>query len=118
MMVAGVIGLTATTPVLAANGFSNICSEITDAEQRAAMGCEEDGKVPKTLIGVFNVLIGATALIAVIMIVIAAYYYTISQGDAGRLAKAKNTIIYSLVGLVVALLAFAIVNFVLTKLGG
>ena len=39
----------------------------------------------------------------------------LSNGDAAKLTKAKNTIIYSVIGLVVALLAFAIVNFVLAN---
>ena len=36
-----------------------------------------------------------------------------SQGDSAKVAKGKNTLIYGVVGLIVALLAFAIVNFVL-----
>ena len=40
-----------------------------------------------------------------------------SQGDAGAVNNAKNTILYASVGLVVAILAYAIVNFVLSSLG-
>ena len=46
-------------------------------------------------------------------IILGGVTYVTSNGDAAKLAKAKNTIIYSVIGLVIALLAFAIVNFVL-----
>lgn len=50
---------------------------------------------------------------AVIVIIFAGIMYVTSSGDAGRVAKAKNTLLYSVVGLIVAFLAFAIVNWVL-----
>jgi multisubunit Na+/H+ antiporter MnhB subunit len=50
--------------------------------------------------------------IAVIMIVIGGIRYTTSNGDSGSIKSAKDTILYAVVGLVVAMLAYAIVNFV------
>jgi len=47
------------------------------------------------------------------IIVLAGFRYIISQGNPNEVATAKNAIIYSLVGLVVIMFAFAIVNFVL-----
>jgi hypothetical protein len=64
------------------------------------------GNITKTLL----IVIGA---IAVIMIVIGGLRYILSQGDENGLRGAKDTIIYSVVGLVVALLAYAIVSFVI-----
>lgn len=60
-----------------------------------------------------NVALGLIGVIAVVMIIIGGIQYTTSAGDAGKAQKARNTILFSIVGLVVALLAFAIVNFVL-----
>jgi uncharacterized membrane protein YidH (DUF202 family) len=51
--------------------------------------------------------------IAVLIITIAALQYVISAGDPQKVGRAKDTIIYALIGLVVAILAFAIVSFVL-----
>lgn len=51
--------------------------------------------------------------IAVIVIVVAGINYVLSSGDAGRVAKAKNLITYSIVGLVVIMTAFIITNFVI-----
>ena len=58
-------------------------------------------------------LIGA---IAVLMLIYGGIRYTISGGEAKNVAAAKNTILYAIVGIVVAILAYAIVNFVVTKL--
>ena len=65
---------------------------------------------------ILNVALGVIGFVAVVMIVIGGLQYTTSSGDAGKVTKAKNTIMYGVIGLVVALLAFAIVNFVLTNI--
>ena len=39
--------------------------------------------------------------------------YTTSGGDPGKVKKGKDTIIYGIVGLIIAILAFVIVNFVI-----
>jgi hypothetical protein len=64
---------------------------------------------------VINLLLTALGIIAVIMIVIGGVRYSTSQGDSGGLKSAKDTIVYAVVGLVVAMLSFAIVNFVVGK---
>ena len=61
---------------------------------------------------VTNVLLFVLGAIAVIMIIIGGIRYTTSNGDSGQVTSAKNTILYAVVGLVIALLAYAIVNFV------
>ncbi len=50
---------------------------------------------------------------AVIMIVIGGIRYTVSGGDSSAVKGAKDTILYAVIGVVVALLAYAIVNFVI-----
>lgn len=62
---------------------------------------------------IVNTLLFILGTIAVIMIVVGGIKYTTSNGDASAITSAKNTILYSVVGLVVAILAYAIVNFVL-----
>lgn len=64
---------------------------------------------------IINVIIGVVGLIAVAMIVIGGIGFATSQGDPQKTKKAKDTILYGVIGLVVALLAFAVVNFVLTE---
>lgn len=58
-------------------------------------------------------LIGA---VSVLMLVYGGIRYTISGGNATSVTAAKNTILYAIVGIVVAMLAYAIVNFVVGAL--
>ena len=46
------------------------------------------------------------------MIIYGGIQYTTSAGDSGKVTNAKNTILYAIVGLIVSILAYAIVNFV------
>ncbi len=62
---------------------------------------------------IINMMLLILGMIAVIMIIIGGIRYTTSNGDQNGIKAAKDTILYSVVGLVVAILAFAIVNFVL-----
>ncbi len=58
-------------------------------------------------------LIGA---ISVLMLIYGGIRYIVSGGDSKNVTAAKNTILYAIVGIVVAILAYAIVNFVITSL--
>lgn len=66
--------------------------------------------IMKTIINTILMVLG---MIAVIMIVIGGIRYTTSNGESSQIQSAKNTILYAVVGLIVAILAFAIVNFVI-----
>lgn len=63
-----------------------------------------------------NILIFLVGAIAVIMLIFGGLRYVTSTGDAARVKAAKDTILYGIIGVVVAILAFAIVNFVVTQL--
>ena len=62
---------------------------------------------------VISTLIWAVGILATIMIIIGGIMYTTSAGDPGKIKRAKDTIMYGIVGLVIAVLAYVIVNFVL-----
>ena len=70
---------------------------------------------PDTLTKVLNVIFAVMGALALLMLVIAGFRYTISQGDPNSVAGSKRMIIYTLVGLVVIALAATIVNFVLGR---
>lgn len=74
-----------------------------------------DNAIFKTITNVLLFLIGA---VSVIMLIIGGIRYTISQGDSSAVTSAKNTILYAIIGIIVALLAYAIVNFVLGSFTG
>ena len=61
---------------------------------------------------IVNVLLFIIGAVAVIMIVIGGLRYVLSGGDSNQVQSAKNTILYAVVGVIVALLAYAIINFV------
>lgn len=68
--------------------------------------------------GILNAIIGILALVAVVVMIVGGVSYMTSSGDAGKVKKAKDTILYGLIGLVVCVLAFAIVNFVISQIIG
>jgi hypothetical protein len=72
-----------------------------------------DSGIFSDIVNVALFLIGA---ISVIMIIYGGIRYTISGGEAKNVTAAKDTILYAVVGLVVAILAYAVVNFVIAKL--
>lgn len=72
-------------------------------------GCSGQG-IFKTVTNVMLFLIGA---VSVIMLIIGGFKYTTSNGDQAQVTSAKNTIMYSIIGVIVAILAFAVINFVI-----
>ncbi len=81
--------------------------------------------VPTTLLGdggvvttVVNGLLFVVGFLSVIMLIWGGLRYIISGGNSGAVTAAKNTILYAIVGLVIAIFAYAIVNFVIGSLTG
>lgn len=74
--------------------------------------------VPGSVLGIVNWLLFAVGVVAVIMLIWGGIKYATSAGDSNKVTAAKNTILYAIIGLAVAVLAFAIVSFVLTTLNG
>lgn len=65
---------------------------------------------------VISILLFFAGTIAVIMIIVGGLRYITSDGDAGKASQAKNTIIYAIVGLVVAIMSYGIVAFIVGRL--
>ncbi|MBQ3296836.1 hypothetical protein IJH01_01755 [Candidatus Saccharibacteria bacterium] len=95
-------------------------SAITLQEGAEAARC--DG-CPENLFGdtgvfkqITNTILYIVGIIAVIVLIIGGIKYLISGGDSKKVTDAKNTVLYAIIGLVVCVLAFAIVNFVISAL--
>ncbi|MBI3494823.1 hypothetical protein HY004_02470 [Candidatus Saccharibacteria bacterium] len=73
-------------------------------------------QVPIIIKDVINILLFLIGLIAVLMIVIAGFRFVTSNGDANTVSSARNTILYAVIGIVIAVMAYAIVNFVLINI--
>ena len=73
------------------------------------------GDIAKDVVNIMFFIIG---VMAVIMIIWGGIRYVLSAGNSAALTSAKNTIIYSIIGLIIAILAYAIVNFVINTVSG
>ncbi len=79
-----------------------------------ACGTSCGNKSLSTLMGqATNALIYLVGAVSVIMIIAGGFLYVISSGDPGRQKRARDTILYAVVGVVVAIVSYAIVNFVI-----
>lgn len=64
------------------------------------------------LANALNTVYLVCGILAIIVIIVAGYFYVTSSGNATNVEKAKNAIISAVIGLVVVLLAFVITGFV------
>lgn len=79
-----------------------------------------DINIPKldansVLNGVLNTIYVAAGIIAVVAIILGGYRYVVSSGDATSITKAKNMILYAVIGLIVIIAAFAVTWFVIGR---
>ena len=114
MIAAATVGASAILPLgsvgAAGGNFEDPCVSNPDAP-----GCDTG------LMGMLNTIItwvlGILAFVAVVIIIYGGVRYMTSAGDSGKVKDAKNTILYGIIGLVIALLAFAIVSFIMRGIG-
>ncbi len=71
-----------------------------------------DQAIKNVTTGIFVIL----GIVAVFVIILGGFNMMTSSGDPGKVKKGKDTILWGIIGLVVAILAYAIVNFVLNQL--
>ncbi len=67
---------------------------------------------------ILNTVFLWAGVLAVVAIIIGGYLYMTSQGAPEKTKRAKDTLMYSVIGLTVVLLAFSITNFILRVVGG
>lgn len=116
-----VLGLSFITPALTVPSAG-----AADYGIKAGTAASKTEEMPESLFGedgsegifkkVVNIMLFVIGAVAVIMLIYGGVKYVTSGGAQDKVAEAKNTILYAIVGIVVALLAFAVVNFVVTGL--
>lgn len=119
------------TAAMMALAITGISANLAYAADPLAESCKVDPTAPicqsvsssKPLFGansfwtnLINTMIYVIGAISVLMIVIGGLRYTISGGDSGQTKSAKDTIIYAVVGVVIAILSYVILNFVVVNL--
>lgn len=103
---------TASLPGGASAQVSEGINTATTSEMKGKSIDGKDGLI-KTVV---NVLLWAVGILSVIMIIFSGFRYITSAGDASKTKSAQSTLIYSVVGLIVAIMAYAIVNMVINRL--
>lgn len=106
-------------PVVPANAAD--CATGINGGAQAGVACSKGEGVPgQELFGsgsifttVVNILLFIIGAICVVMLIWGGIRYTTSAGNSANVTAAKNTIMYAIIGLIIAFLAFAIVNWVL-----
>lgn len=114
----GAMALSLWSPTLsAADAKSDVCAGIG----LSGASCNGTGQTTPTsqldtlITTIINVLTIVVGVIAVIMIIVAGAKFITSNGDTSKVASAKSSIIYAIIGLVVVVLAQTIVHYVVNK---
>ncbi len=98
---------------------------ISDSGIQAGIKAAHGTDQPTDLFGVsgifttiINVLLFVVGALSVVMVIVGGLRYVVSGGNSAAVTGAKNTIMYAIVGIIVAFLAYAAVNFLLGSLSG
>ena len=116
IMICAVFGASVlSTASLSGSASAQISEGINTATTSEMKGKSIDGDngLVKTVV---NVLLWAVGILSVIMIIFSGFRYITSAGDASKTKSAQSTLTYSVVGLIVAIMAYAIVNMVINRL--
>jgi len=115
VIVPSAVANASTDDLSLANGAKSAQGNDQGGDAQCLFGTEDGcsgGGVFKTITNVMLFIIGA---ISVIMLIVGGLRYVVSGGDSSAVQNAKNTILYAIVGIVVAILAYAVVNFVISS---
>lgn len=106
---AGVILPMLATRALAAN------SDIEQGANYAGQSAGLNGDLPAQITAITNTLLLVIGVAAVLMLIVGGFRYVFSQGNEKAISAAKDTILYAVIGIVVAIMSYAIVNFVIGR---
>ena len=105
-------------------GSSGICppgSKNPGAANIAACNIDPDHKGDDLISDtnkIINVVIGVLGVVAVVVVIYGGFLFLTAQGDPGKIKKGKDSITWGIIGLIIALLSWSIINFVLSSTMG
>jgi bacteriorhodopsin len=111
--IAIVMALLLSTVTVGAQGVWDICNSASSSAV-----CADDSRADSMVANVVSTLLVVLGSIAVIMIIWSGYKFVISRGDPANIKSAKDTLLYAIIGLVIAVLSYAIVRIVLKTAEG
>ena len=108
----------AFTPVYAVDDICDDIDSSTMPNYDIICGGGDEQDMFAAVSNVLNTVYFWVGIIAVIVIIISGVFYMTSQGDPGKIKRAKDALKFSIIGLVIVLLAFAITNFIIRAIIG
>ena len=110
--VIALVGMFILAPISSAGILDGACSGVANNEI-----CDKSSQTDATPLiqSVINILLYIVLVVSVIMIIVGGMRYMLSAGDSGKVTSAKNTVVYAVVGLIVAVFSWVIVNLVVQQ---
>lgn len=100
--------------------FYGVCDDIEDEDMKKIAGCNEPTGKNKDVVEIVqsgvNVVISLVGMLAVFSIIYGGFTYITAQSDPAKIKRGKDMVVYAVVALVVAFLAYGIVLFVTKNL--
>ena len=100
--------------------FYGVCDDIEDEDVKKIAGCNEPIGKNKDVVEIVqsgvNVVISLVGMLAVFSIIYGGFTYITAQSDPAKIKRGKDMVVYAVVALVVAFLAYGIVIFVTKNL--
>ncbi|QHN42268.1 hypothetical protein GII36_00105 [Candidatus Mycosynbacter amalyticus] len=116
LTIAVVVGLAGGTLLFASHADAlNAWGACSNGGSGAVCSASGSDDFSKTMQNIINMMLYVLGVIAVIAIIIGGIRYATANGDASHIKQAKDTILYAVIGLIVAIMAGAIVNFVVGR---
>jgi len=111
-----------TSTALAYNPYNGVdCTKSPNNKADSSAICNAGNKNPLSgpdgaIADITNIVSYVAGGIAVIVVIVGSLRYITSGGDPGAVKKAKDSVLYALIGIAVIVLARIIILFVVTKL--
>lgn len=102
-------------PVTQASLFENINSGLEEFNTQAGLPKQPGGQVGDIVINIINVVLGFLALVFFVMLLISGFKYLTAAGNKDQAAKALATIRDAVIGILIVIISYALVNFVIVK---
>lgn len=109
-----VMVFTAVSPV-SLPVYADAKDEVKKGADMTNSGGSAKQDLPDVITTIINVMLFIAGALAVIMIIYGGIRYITAHGDEKQVKVAKDTIVYSVVGLIIAIIAYALVTFIFNR---
>ena len=95
--------------------YADAKDEVKKGADMTNSGGSAKQDLPDVITTIINVMLFIAGALAVIMIIYGGIRYITAHGDEKQVKVAKDTIVYSVVGLIIAIIAYALVTFIFNR---